>query len=128
MFSVCSSKNIKISTFEKASKSSHFRSDNQRQISLDLSRTCRIRKSLISLINFAAFFEIIRLARCEYSKLVSVYSFPEGSMLVFGEECAYIRREVCDYSKRCVRINTLSFNVHHLVNLSRWFSEPLNRL
>ncbi len=100
MFSVRSSKNIKISTFAKASKSSFFRSDNQRHISLDLSHSCRNQKRLISLTNSQTFFEIIRLARCKYSKLVSVYSFSEG--------CAYIRRRVCDYSKRCVRIRTLN--------------------
>jgi hypothetical protein len=94
VFSVRLSKNIKSSTFEKASKSSHFRPDNQRQISLDLSHTCRIRKRLISLINFAAFFEIIRLARCEYSKLVSVYSLSKESVLVFEEKCACIQRDV----------------------------------
>jgi hypothetical protein len=100
------SKNITISIFEKVSKSSHFRSDNQRQISLDLSHTCKIRKRLISLINFATFLKIIRLARCEYSKLVSVYSFSKESVLVFEEECAYNRRKMCLYSKRCVRITT----------------------
>jgi hypothetical protein len=94
MLSARSPKNIKISTFEKAWKSSHFRSDNQRQISLDLSHTCRVRKRLISLINFATFFEIIRLARCEYSKLVSVYSFPKENVLVFEEGCAFIQRGV----------------------------------
>jgi hypothetical protein len=94
MLSARSLKNIKISTLKKAWKSSHFRPDNQRQISLDLSHTCRIRKRLISLINSATFFEIIRLARCEYSKLVSVYSFPEGSVLVFEGGCAYIQRGV----------------------------------
>jgi hypothetical protein len=60
----------KISTFEKASKSSHFRSDNKRQISLDLSLTCRYRKRLISLINYANFFEIITFACYEYSEYV----------------------------------------------------------
>jgi hypothetical protein len=94
MLSVRSPKNIKISTFEKASKSSHFKSDNQRQISLDLSHTCRIRKRLISLINSATFFEIIRLARCEYSKHASVYAFPEGSVLVSEGGCACIQRGV----------------------------------
>jgi hypothetical protein len=94
VLSARSPKNIKTSTFEKASKSSHFRSDNQRQISLDLSHTCRIRKRLISLINFATFSEIIRLARCEYSKLVSVYSFSKESVLVFKERCACIQRNV----------------------------------
>jgi hypothetical protein len=94
MLNVRSLKNIKTSTLKKAWKSSHFRPDNQRQISLDLSHTCRIRKRLISLINSATFFEIIRLARCEYSKLVSVYSFPEGSVLVSEGGCAYIQRGV----------------------------------
>jgi hypothetical protein len=94
MLSARSSKNIKISTFEKASKSFHFRSDNQRQISLDLNYTCRIRKRLISLINFEIFLEIIRLTRCEYSKLVFVYSFSEGGVLVSEEGCAYIQRGV----------------------------------
>jgi hypothetical protein len=99
MFSACLSRNIKISTFAKASKSFSFRSDNQRQISLVLNHTCRNRKRLISLTNSQTFFEIIRLARCEYSKLVSVKSF--------SKKCAYIRRKVCDYSKKCVRIRTL---------------------
>jgi hypothetical protein len=116
MFSVRLPKNIKSSTFEKASKSSHFRSDNQRQISLDLSHTCRVRKRLISLINSAIFLKIIRLARCEYSKLdectisLHLQSFSKRSredVLLSEEECAYIRREVCLYSKRCARITTL---------------------
>jgi hypothetical protein len=94
VFSVRLPKNIKSSTFEKASKSSRFRPDNQRQISLDLSHTCRVQKRLISLINSATFFEIISLARCEYSKLVSVYSFSKGSVLVFEEECTCIQRGV----------------------------------
>jgi hypothetical protein len=106
----------KSSTFEKASKSSHFRSDNQRQISLDLSHTCRIRKRLISLINSATFFEIIRLARCEYSKLdvctisLHLQSFSKRSredVILFEEDCAYIRREMCLYSKKFARITTL---------------------
>jgi hypothetical protein len=41
-------KNIKIWTFGKASKSSHFRSDNQRQISLVSNHACRYRMRLIS--------------------------------------------------------------------------------
>ncbi len=93
VFSVRFSKNIKT---ERASKSSHFRSDNQRQISLVLSHTCRNRKRLINLTNSQTFFEIIRLARCEYSKLVSVYSFSKG--------CAYIRRGVCSYPEGGVRL------------------------
>jgi hypothetical protein len=48
-FSARFSKNIKISTFEKTSKSSHFRPDNQRQISLDLSRGYSYWKRMISL-------------------------------------------------------------------------------
>ncbi len=103
MLSVRSSKNIRSSTFEKASKSSHFRPDNQRQISLDLSYTCRVRKPLISLINSATFFEIIRLARCEYSKLdvctisLHLQSFSKRSredVLLFEEKCACIQRDV----------------------------------
>jgi hypothetical protein len=116
MFNARSSKNIKISTFEKARESSHFRPDNQRQISLDLNSTFRIRKNLISLINFATSFEIIRLARCEYSKLdvctisLHLQSFNKRSredVLLLKEECVYIRRRVCLYSKKCVRITTL---------------------
>jgi hypothetical protein len=67
IFNACLSKNIKISTFEKASKSSHFRSDNQCQISLDSSHTCRNRKRLISLINFATLYFVRRQASREYS-------------------------------------------------------------
>ncbi len=117
MFNVRSTKNIKILTLEKASKSSSFRLDNQRQISLVLSHTCRNRKRLINLTSSQTFFEIIRLARCEYSKLVvctiSLHLQPfskrsrEG-VLVSGEECAYIRRGVCLYPKGCVRITTLN--------------------
>ncbi len=40
------------------------------------------------------FFEIIRLACCEYSKLVFVYSFSKESVLVFEEKCAFIQRDV----------------------------------
>jgi hypothetical protein len=118
MFNVRLSKNIKSSTFEKASKSSHFKSDNQRQISLDLSHTCKIQKRLINLINFATFLKIIRLARCEYNKLdvctisLHLQSFNKRSredVLLFEEECAYIRRRMCLYSKRCVRITILKF-------------------
>jgi hypothetical protein len=116
MFSVRLPKNIKSSTFEKASKSSHFRPDNQRQISLDLSHTCRVRKRLISLMNSATFLKIIRFARCEYSKLdvctISLHLQPfnkrsREDVLVSGEECAYIRRGMCLYPKKCVRITIL---------------------
>ncbi len=113
------SKNIKSSTFKKTLKSSHFKSDNQRQISLDLSHTCRIRKRLISLIKFATFFEIIRLARCEYNKLdvctisLHLQSFNKKSredVFLFEERCVYIRRRMCLYSKKCVRI-TIFINI-----------------
>ncbi len=103
MFSVRLPKNIKSSTFEKASKSSHFRPDNQRRISLDLSYTDRNRNRLISLTSSQTFFEIIRLARWEYSKLdvctISLHLQPfskrsrEG-VLLFEEGCVYIRRDV----------------------------------
>jgi hypothetical protein len=97
MLNARSPKNIKTSTFEKASKSSHFRSDNQRQISVELSHSCRYQKRLISLINFATFFEIIRFARCEYSKwicsvpflsfLSGVLLYPDGGVDITGEGC-----------------------------------------
>jgi hypothetical protein len=77
---------------QKVSKTSHFRPDNQGQISLDLSYTDKNRKSLISLTSSQTFLEIIQLARCEYSKLASVF--------FSGRKCACIRREVCLYSKR----------------------------
>ncbi len=92
-FSARSPKNIKISTFERASKSSHFRLDNQRQISLVSSHTCRNRKRLISLISSQTFFEIIRSARCEYSKLLSVYSLVRG-VLISGGRCPGNQRGV----------------------------------
>jgi hypothetical protein len=63
-------KNIETSTFEKAFKSSHFRSDNQRQISLDLSHTCRNQKRFISLINPATLYVVRRQACCEYSEQI----------------------------------------------------------
>ncbi len=116
-------KNIKSSTFEKASKSSHFRPDNQRQISLDLSHTCRVRKRLNSLINSATFLKIVRLARCEYSKLdvcrISLHLQPlskrsRGGVLLSGGGCAYIRRGVCLYSKGCARITILKFYINNL--------------
>ncbi len=79
---------------KKLQKSSSFSPDNQRQISLVLNHTYRNRKRLISLTNSQTFFEIIRLARWKYSKLVSVSSCSKGSVLVFEEECATIQRGV----------------------------------
>ncbi len=79
---------------KKLQKSSSFSFDNQRQISLVLNHTYRNRKRLISLTNSQTFFEIIRLARCEYSKLVSVSSCSKESVLVLKERCATIQRDV----------------------------------
>ncbi len=95
------SKNIKISTFEKASKSSHFRSDKQRQISLNLSHTCRNRKRLINLINFATLY-VVRRQDCReysmYSRNVFLYS-----------------RNVFMYSKKCLSIFILII-IHFYAN------------
>ncbi len=97
------SKNIKSSTFEKISKSSHFRFDVQRQISLDLNHTCRIRKRLINLINFAIFFEIIRLARCEYNKLV-VCTISLHLVKDHVKMCLYLKKDVLIFEKKCACI------------------------
>ncbi len=69
-FNVRSSKNIKI---WKVSKSSHFRLDNQRQISLVLSHSCRDRKRLISSINLRNFYVAILQTHCEYSEHVRTF-------------------------------------------------------
>jgi hypothetical protein len=92
MFNVRLSKNIKIWTFEKASESSHFRSDNQRQISLVSNSTCRIRKRLISLTNCANSFKIMSFAYCEYSRYVS--SDLEDTF--FDWDVALIEERYCD--------------------------------
>jgi hypothetical protein len=99
-FSARLSKNIKISTFEKASKSSHFRSDKQRQISLNLSHTCRNRKRLISLINFATLYVVRRQVCREYS----MYS---RGVSLYSRGVSLYSRSVFMYSKRCLFILTL---------------------
>ncbi len=65
----------KLWIFERASKSSHFRLDNQRQISLDLSHSCRDRKRLINLINLRNFYVVILQAHCEYNEHVKTKNF-----------------------------------------------------
>jgi hypothetical protein len=47
-----------------------FQSDNQRQISLDLSHTCRYQKRLISSIILQNFYVAVLRARCEYDEHV----------------------------------------------------------
>ncbi len=94
-------KNIKI---EKASKSSYFRPDNQRQMTLDLSPACRYRMRLISLISWQNLLEIMWSARCEYSKCMSfaprllirskVSLYAEGSVPLTGGECPGNQRGV----------------------------------
>jgi hypothetical protein len=93
-FSARLSKNIKISTFEKVSKRSHFRPDNQRQISLDLSHFCRYRMLLISLVNFATFFKFMSLARYEYSRYEARRSFICEMCFCISEMCLCISRSV----------------------------------
>jgi hypothetical protein len=63
-------KNIKISTCEKALKSSHFRPEYRRQISLDLSHACKYRMRLISSIILQNFYAAVLQACCEYSEHV----------------------------------------------------------
>jgi hypothetical protein len=77
MFNVRSSKNIKNSILEKVAKSFHFRSDNQRQITLDLSDAYKYRMRSISLMILRNFLIAISQACCEYNKQVwsrSLYS------------------------------------------------------
>ncbi len=96
-----------------------------------MSHTCRIRKRLISLINFATFFENIRLARCEYNKpdvcTISLHlqSFSKKSrenMFLFEEECVYIRKRMYLYSKKCARITT------HKINHITFFEYNFSRM
>jgi hypothetical protein len=119
MLSARSPKNIKISTFEKAWKSSHFRPDNQRQISLDLSRTCRYQKRLISLVSFANFFEIMWSAQCEYSKSISSVLF----LLFWWGVLLYSKRNVEIIEERCC-------SIQRGVQISSFFRDiqRLNRL
>jgi hypothetical protein len=56
------------------SKSSHFRPDNQRQISLVLNYISRDRKRLISLTSSQTLFEIMRSARCMCVASKATYS------------------------------------------------------
>jgi hypothetical protein len=93
-FNARSSKNIKISTFEKASKSSHFESDNQRQISFDLLRFCRYRMRLTSLISSQTFFEIMWSARCQYSKCMWWASWSKKSVEIISRSVEIISRNV----------------------------------
>jgi hypothetical protein len=113
------SKNIKISTSEKASKSSHFKPDNQRQISLVLSYAFRYRMRLINLVSFAIFFEIMRLGCREYSKHCSCYLFWLRDVAVSGEGCWGNRRGVLRYSKRCSNILILNILQNQMINTSR---------
>jgi hypothetical protein len=100
MFNARLSKNIKISTSEKASKSSHFRLDNQRQISFMSSHTCRYRMRLINLVSFANFFEIMWFAQCEYSKRISSVFF----LLSWWEVLLYSKRNVEVIKEKCCDI------------------------
>jgi hypothetical protein len=105
-FSARLSKNIKISTFEKASKRSHFRSDNQRQISLDLSHSCRYRMRLISSVNSANFFEMMSLARCEYNECMC-FAFRTTYSITCLSRVSLYPQGVSRYPKGCLRIRTL---------------------
>jgi hypothetical protein len=49
----------RVTSLKELQKSSHFRHENQRQISLDLNHSCRTRKRLISLINQRNFFVVV---------------------------------------------------------------------
>ncbi len=100
-------------TSERASKSSHFRPDNQRQISLVLNHTCRNRKRLISLINSATFFEIMRLARCEYSK----YFCEIVSIVVFEVFPSDLVSE-CQRNRSWCQPNRTSVSISELYNFS----------
>jgi hypothetical protein len=91
---VLASKNIKIS---KISKNSHFRLDNQRQISLDSSHICRYRKRLINLIRSRIFRDhTINSLRVQSAYLL-VY-FPR--MSVYHEENVrlFLKMPVYSYS------------------------------
>jgi hypothetical protein len=92
------SKNIKISTFEKASKSFHFRFNKQRQISLNLNHICRNRKRLINLINFANLYFIKRQVCREYSMYSARCSSIREMCLCIREMCSCIQRDVFLFS------------------------------
>jgi hypothetical protein len=94
MFSARSPKNIKISTFEKPSKSSSFRPDDQRQILLDLLRSYRYKMRLISLIRSQTFFEIMWSDRCEYSKCMWWASWSKRSVEITWGGCRDNQRGV----------------------------------
>ncbi len=91
------------SQLEKVSKSSHFRSNNRRQISLDLSHACRYRKRLISLASSQTYLKIIRLTRCEYSEHICVVLLSYLLNHVPGRVSLY-PRGVSMYSKGCLPI------------------------
>jgi hypothetical protein len=94
----------KISTFERASKSSYFRLDNQRSISLVSSHTCRDRKRLISSINLRNFYVAVLQAHCEYSEYVRAKLFATF-LSDLTSECQCIRRVMSTYSKNNVKIS-----------------------
>ncbi len=72
-------------------KSSHFRSDNRRQISLDLSHACRYRKRLISSISLQNFYVVVLQTCCEYNEHV---------FLLFNkQECMCIKSRMYVYKK-----------------------------
>jgi hypothetical protein len=95
----------KISTFERASKSSHFRLDNQRQTSLVSNHTCRNRKRLISSINLQNFYVAVLQAHCEYSEYVRA-KLLATFLSDLTSECQCIRRMMSTYSKNDVKIST----------------------
>jgi hypothetical protein len=79
---------------KKLQKALTFRLDNQRQISLDLSHTCRNRKRLISLINFATLYFVRRQACREYSMYAARCSSIRRVCLCIRGVCSYIQRDV----------------------------------
>ncbi len=90
-----------------------------------MGHTCRNRKRLISLTSSQTFFEIIRLARCEYSKLVSVSSrkCAEGGVRLFKGVCPYHHPLYIEDSITIRDIDIITHNCFKYIHLYLFISE-----
>ncbi len=99
-------------------------------MSLVLSHSCRCRKRLISSISSRTFFEIIRLARCEYSQHNLLLTFVSTNVNLTERMSVYHEENVRLFSK--VSIYSYSIKKHFctfyfIQILTRFLNENISR-
>jgi hypothetical protein len=88
---------------KKLQKAFTFRLEYQREISLDLNHSCRYRKRLISLINFATLYIVKRQVCCKYSEHICVVFLSyllchvQKQSVTFFEKCVHVFKEMSLY-------------------------------